>query len=193
LVYVYNTDSHKIDSCFRVLSQSINKNPIWDEEISGSESNDNLKVIYPYRWDAELICDNLGIDLQTIANISPFKGSINTKFLPIIRNNYPKPLNDPKYLEFRNFLLSKCVGMKIPRSDSREEQTAKYLILRTQPGSSWEDKEGQEYHYGTMKLVRSIDEVEKTARTIMKYKPKILNPSLTVRSLMVLEIRLIPE
>jgi Holliday junction resolvasome RuvABC ATP-dependent DNA helicase subunit len=27
-----------------------------------------------------------------------------------------------------------------------------------------------------MKLVRNIDEVEKTARTIMKYKPKMLNP-----------------
>ncbi|MGA8107716.1 MAG: hypothetical protein WB815_13785, partial [Nitrososphaeraceae archaeon] len=33
-----------------------------------------------------------------------------------------------------------------------------------------------------VKLVRSIDEVEKTARTIMKYKPKILNPSLTTHS-----------
>jgi hypothetical protein len=33
-----------------------------------------------------------------------------------------------------------------------------------------------------MRLVRNLDEVEKTARTIMKYKPKILNPSLTVRS-----------
>jgi Holliday junction DNA helicase RuvB len=34
-----------------------------------------------------------------------------------------------------------------------------------------------------IKLVRSVDDVEKTARTIMKYKPKILNPSLTVRSI----------
>jgi hypothetical protein len=33
-----------------------------------------------------------------------------------------------------------------------------------------------------MKLVRSLDEVEKTAGTIMKYKPKILNPSLTAHS-----------
>jgi replication-associated recombination protein RarA len=33
-----------------------------------------------------------------------------------------------------------------------------------------------------VKLVRSIDDVEKTARTIMKYKPKILNPSLTTHS-----------
>jgi replication-associated recombination protein RarA len=31
-------------------------------------------------------------------------------------------------------------------------------------------------------LVRSIDDVEKTAKTIMKYKPKILNPSLTTHS-----------
>jgi hypothetical protein len=30
-----------------------------------------------------------------------------------------------------------------------------------------------------MQLVRSIDEVEKTAGTFMKYKPKILSPSLT--------------
>ena len=29
-----------------------------------------------------------------------------------------------------------------------------------------------------VKLVRSIDEVEKTARTIIKYKPKILKPFL---------------
>jgi Holliday junction DNA helicase RuvB len=33
-----------------------------------------------------------------------------------------------------------------------------------------------------MKLVRSIDEVEKTARTIVKYKPKILNLSLTTHN-----------
>jgi replication-associated recombination protein RarA len=33
-----------------------------------------------------------------------------------------------------------------------------------------------------IKLVRSVDDVEKTARTIMKYKPKILNSSPTVRS-----------
>jgi replication-associated recombination protein RarA len=33
-----------------------------------------------------------------------------------------------------------------------------------------------------MKLVRSVDDVEKTARTIMKYNPKILNPSVSVES-----------
>jgi hypothetical protein len=33
-----------------------------------------------------------------------------------------------------------------------------------------------------VKLVRSIDEMEKMSRTIMKYKPKIFNQSLTVRS-----------
>jgi replication-associated recombination protein RarA len=33
-----------------------------------------------------------------------------------------------------------------------------------------------------VKLVRNIDEVEKMSRTIMKYKPEILNPSLTVSS-----------
>ena len=33
-----------------------------------------------------------------------------------------------------------------------------------------------------MKLVSSIDDVDKTAGTIMKYKPKILNPSLTTHS-----------
>jgi MoxR-like ATPase len=91
----------------------------------------------------------LSIDLQAIYNITPFKGSINTKFLPIIRNNYPKPLNDQKYLEFRNFLLSKCDNMKIYDTGIKEEQVVKYLILRTQPGSTWEDKEGIEYHYGT--------------------------------------------
>jgi hypothetical protein len=30
-----------------------------------------------------------------------------------------------------------------------------------------------------IKLARSVDDVENTAKTIMKYKPKILNPSLT--------------
>ena len=149
LVYVYNTDSHKIESCFRVLSPSSNKNPIWEEETSSSQFSDDKNIRYPYRWDAELICDNLNIDLQAIDNITPFKGSINTKFLPIIRNNYPKPLNDQKYLEFRNFLLSKCDNMKIYDTGIKEEQVVKYLILRTQPGSTWEDKEGIEYHYGT--------------------------------------------
>ena len=33
-----------------------------------------------------------------------------------------------------------------------------------------------------VKLVGSIDEVEKMSKTIMKYKPKILNPSLTTHS-----------
>jgi Holliday junction DNA helicase RuvB len=33
-----------------------------------------------------------------------------------------------------------------------------------------------------MKLVRNLDEVEETARTIMKYKAKILNPSLTTHN-----------
>ena len=33
-----------------------------------------------------------------------------------------------------------------------------------------------------VKLVRNIDEVEKMSRTIMKYKPKILSPSLTTHS-----------
>jgi replication-associated recombination protein RarA len=33
-----------------------------------------------------------------------------------------------------------------------------------------------------VKLIRSIDEVERMSRTIMKYKPKILNPSLTTHS-----------
>jgi Holliday junction DNA helicase RuvB len=33
-----------------------------------------------------------------------------------------------------------------------------------------------------MKLARSIDDVEKISGTIMKYKPKILNPSLTIHS-----------
>lgn len=150
LVFVYNTDSHKIESCFRVLSPSNNKNPIWEKEISGSSSNDHPKIHYPYRWDAELICDNLDIDLQAIDNITPFKGSINTKFLPITRNNYPQPLNDQKYFEFRNFLSSKCDNMKVHVSiNVNEEQEEKYFILRTQPGSVWEDKEGQEYHYGT--------------------------------------------
>jgi replication-associated recombination protein RarA len=30
-----------------------------------------------------------------------------------------------------------------------------------------------------IKLVRSVDDIEKTTRTLMKYKPKILNPSIT--------------
>jgi Holliday junction DNA helicase RuvB len=47
------------------------------------------------------------------------------------------------------------------------------------------------YEMGTMdvrdalqliKLVRSVDDVERTAKTIMKYKPKVLNPSLTTLS-----------
>ena len=33
-----------------------------------------------------------------------------------------------------------------------------------------------------MKLVESVEDIEKTVRTIMKYKPKILNPSLTTHS-----------
>ena len=32
------------------------------------------------------------------------------------------------------------------------------------------------------KLVRSADDIEKTAGTILKYKPKKLNPSLTTSS-----------
>jgi hypothetical protein len=47
-------------------------------------------------------------------------------------------------------LISKCNITDIHVYDIKEGQAVKYLILRTQPGTIWEDKEGGEYHYGML-------------------------------------------
>ena len=145
IIFVFNTTLHKIHSCFRILIPSNNRNPIWHEETTSSSPS---KIIYTYRWDADLIADNLDITTDKIFEFEPFRNDKKI-FSLLIRNRHPRSLNDSQYNEFRNFLISKCDIKKTHDSDIKEEQAIKYLILRTQPGSIWQDVEGREYRYGT--------------------------------------------
>jgi predicted RNA-binding protein len=102
IVFVFNKTTLFLDSCFIIKSKSNNsKDLIWADEI---QSN---KVIYPNRWNAELIKDGLDIPLTEINNISPFD---KEPFQGLLRGNFPMPVNSPqnkaKYQEFYNFLHS---------------------------------------------------------------------------------------
>lgn len=138
-VFVYDSDNHKIDVGFKILARSANDKPIWEEEIK----SDQQKREFPFRWDVEVSCENLNIDLKTINQFEPFKGMVSKKFIPLVRNNFPSSIDDDKYDSFRNFLLSSC---KVYKKAVTEES---FFVLRTEDDTKWQDKEGQEYHFGT--------------------------------------------
>jgi len=102
MVFVFNRSTLFLDSCFIVKSRSDNiKELIWSDEIKSN------KVIYPNRWNAELIQNGLDIPLADINKISPFD---EEPFQGLLRGNFPMPLNSPqnkdKYEKFHGFLLS---------------------------------------------------------------------------------------
>ncbi len=138
-VFIYDNDNHKIDVGFRILAQSANDRPIWEEEIKSEQQ----KLEFPFRWDAEVICDKLNIDMKAINEIEPFLKQASRKFIPLVRNNFPSSIDGNKYTVFRDFLLSKCQVNSI--SPTQE----KFFVLRTDPVSKYQDKESQEYHYTT--------------------------------------------
>jgi MoxR-like ATPase len=137
-VFVYDYNNHRIDAGFRILAETNNDKPIWEEELNSQPK----KIEFPFRWDAELICENLNIDLKKIDEFEPFKNIVQKKFIPLIKNDFPSSLNDNKYTLFRNFLLNKCKGNEL---NSSEE---KYFALRWELDSKYQDKEGI-YHFTT--------------------------------------------
>jgi MoxR-like ATPase len=133
LVFVFNTTSKKIETCFEIKSESNNKNIIWYDEI---ESN-SKRPLYTYRWNSEIKYDYINITLNEISNFEPFKS--NKKLFPLlIRNRFPRSINDSKYDSFRNFLLDRCTN----------NNNKKYLLLLQQPDSKWQDEEGSKYNFG---------------------------------------------
>lgn len=94
-VFVYDTNSHMLQAAFLILGTSQNKDPIWLEELHSKSKTDD--IVFPNRWDAKILRDNLQIDLGTIGNFEPFNGNPQNKFIPLIGNNSPTPLSDEKY------------------------------------------------------------------------------------------------
>ena len=73
---------------------------IWEQELRSQAQ----KIEFPNRWDAEVICDDLEIDLDLINRFEPFNGNAIQKFIPLIGNNAPSPLSNEKYADFTKFI-----------------------------------------------------------------------------------------
>lgn len=129
-VFIFDTTNHKIDSCFEILSPSNNKKPTWHEETTSSSP----QIIYPYRWEADLISDHLDITTDKIFEFEPFRND-KKRFSLLIRNRHTRSLNSPQYDEFRNYLLDKM------ESYSEQYKNQNYLMLMRKPDSRWEDIE----------------------------------------------------
>jgi AAA domain (dynein-related subfamily) len=103
LVFVYNKSSKKIESGFRVKSKSANDTPIWLEETA------EHPLVYPYRWNADLLCDSLEIDSEVIRQVEPFQSNKKASFnILILRDSAASLDNNQVYTPLRNLLLSKC-------------------------------------------------------------------------------------
>lgn len=119
-VFVFNTTGDKIESCFEIKSLSSNKNPIWHEESSyGDNGSQPLELVYPYRWDADLIADRLDINKDTIFKFEPFS-SDKKNFSMLLRNRHPRSLDNSQYTKFTTFLLDKIQTRAA--KDDREKQ-----------------------------------------------------------------------
>ena len=106
-VFVYNTTNKKIECGFKIKSKSNIQKPIWEDEINSDSSLQK----YQFRWDAELTCDNLNINLNDISQIEPFEANNNGKkanFGFLVGRNSPNSLRNPVYKPFKDYLLSKC-------------------------------------------------------------------------------------
>lgn len=101
-VFVYNTETDSIETCFEIKSLSTTQDPIWQEEIDSPSSN----PVYAYRWNAIVKTDGLGITNDIIFGFEPFKND-KKNFSMLIRNKYPRSLSGAQYDQFRNFLLDK--------------------------------------------------------------------------------------
>jgi len=102
LVFVFNRSTLTLDSCFEVESKyKDDQNLIWADEINSD------KVIYPNRWNAQLVQNRIAISLKDINKISPFD---KEPFQGLLRGNFPMPINSPqnmeKYKDLRKLLLN---------------------------------------------------------------------------------------
>jgi MoxR-like ATPase/predicted RNA-binding protein len=137
-VFVYNKDSHQIQAAFNVVGKSDNKNPIWEEELK----SETQKLEFPNRWNAEVLCDDLKIDLETINTFEPFNGNAVNKFIPLIGNNSPTPLSDGKYSRFRKFLVEQCEKSS-EQLDKDDLQTTYWKVAPGENASNWQEQLGK--------------------------------------------------
>ena len=91
----------------RIKGKYSNTEPLWHDETN----TDPPVVIYKFRWKADLICDGLNIDYNTIRTIKPFKTNPEGKhasFQILVIRESANSLGNPIYAPFRDFLSSQC-------------------------------------------------------------------------------------
>ena len=125
-VFVYNITAKKIESGFRVKSISNNNNPLWFKETSITPQ----KVVYKFRWDVDLMCDNLGIDYNTIRQLEPFKSNKSASFHILVIRGSANSLHRHTYKPLRDFLLSKCSSITRPRANTIQDVIHKTSLPR---------------------------------------------------------------
>jgi hypothetical protein len=65
-VFVLDKTNLVLDSCFKVTSKSFTRDLIWADE------NESNKIIYPNRWNVEIVREKINVPLQDINRIYPF-------------------------------------------------------------------------------------------------------------------------
>lgn len=144
-IFVYNTTTKKIECGFKIKSKSKIETPIWYDEINSEPP----RQIYKYRWDAELVCDNLNIGLEEINQIPPFKADNEgkrAKFGILVLGDAPNSLTKPIYKPFRDYLLSKCESNKISKDkgtdqiDNNKFPESYWKISPGEQASNWEEQ-----------------------------------------------------
>jgi hypothetical protein len=124
-VFVNNKSTKKIESGFRVRSKSINDSPIWLGETG------EHPLVYPYRWNADLVCDSLEMDAETIRQVEPFKSNKKASFnILILRDSAASLNNNQAYTPLRNLLLSKCTAAPQLRPNSLQDLIEKTSFSR---------------------------------------------------------------
>lgn len=135
-VFVYNKDTHKLQTAFKIVAKSNNELPIWEEELKSKTQ----KIEFPNRWDAEVIRDDLQIGLDVINTFEPFNGNAVQKFIPLVGNNSPTPLSNEKYAKFRNFLLEQYLKTSGDRTNNEKFQKSYWKIAPGKQASQWEEQ-----------------------------------------------------
>ena len=125
-VFVYNKTKRQIETCFEVKSKrSLNTNTIWQDEVREN------KIIYPNRWDAQILCDGLDVTLDDTRQIEPFKSN-RRAFSHLLRSESPRSIDAPEFSTFRNLLLQRCAI-----TDESPVYTMEILCQNTYLGSSY--------------------------------------------------------
>jgi MoxR-like ATPase/predicted RNA-binding protein len=144
-IFIYNTTSKKIECGFKITSKSNIEKPIWHDEINSEPP----RQIYKYRWEAELVCDNLNIGLEEINQIPPFKADSEgkkAKFGILVLGDAPNSLTKPIYKPFRDYLLNKCDNNKMTEQketgqiDNYKFPESYWKIAPGEQASQWEEQ-----------------------------------------------------